>query len=113
MSRDSYTCEAAADSGHLDILKWAVISGCAMEREENDDQGDHYFNVCEAAAEKGYWDVVKLSWDRGCSCSDSIKVKFLQDQLELQRSKYEQQIADMQIVHQNELLALRQAYSLP
>ena len=60
----------------LEILKWAIVSGCSME------DADYYeaFNLCESAADMGYWDIVKLAWDHGCSCSDRIKLQYTQHQ---------------------------------
>jgi len=80
---DWHTCSAALDKGNLELLKWAIVSGCNMESNEDDDNDDddddgESFSLCESAAMKGYWDIVKLAWDHGCSCSDSIKLQCIQ-----------------------------------
>ena len=95
------TCKAALENGHLELLKWAIVSGFITEKENDDDDNDdeddvERFNLCDAAAEKGYWDIVKLAWDHGCSCSDSIKLECIQHQLQHQSTQHQQQHTDMQ-----------------
>jgi len=88
------TCKAAFEEGHVELLKWAIVSGCSMDHDDDDDEDR--FNLCESAADRGHWDIVKLAWDHGCSCSDSIKHRYSQYQLQHQSTQHQQQLRDTQ-----------------
>jgi len=98
---DWQTCSEALRWNHLELLKWAIVSGCSMEQENDDDDDDDEddeepFNLCKSAVEKGYWDIVKLAWDHGCSCSDNIKLQCIQHQLQHQSTQHQRQLTDVQ-----------------
>ena len=77
---DWRTCEAALNGRRLEILEWAIVSGCSME------SNGGAFNLCEDAADKGYWDIMPLAWSHGCSCSDEVKLGYkLHSQLQEKR----------------------------
>ena len=43
---NEYTCELAAEGGHLEVLKWARSKGCPWDED-----------VCAFAAEEGHMEV--------------------------------------------------------
>jgi len=53
---DSYTCKAAAESGHLHILQWARQHGC-----------DWVSSTCKVAAAGGHFHVLQWAREQGCN----------------------------------------------
>ena len=49
------TCFAAADHGHLDVLKWLRENGCPWDEE-----------TCAYAARGGHLEVLKWARENGC-----------------------------------------------
>ena len=52
---DRYTCESAAEKGHLDVLKYAHENGCPWDE-----------RTCTAAAQFDHLDVLKYARENGC-----------------------------------------------
>jgi hypothetical protein len=52
---DKSTCSAAAGGGHLDVLKWVRRQGCPWDGE-----------TCSHAAESGHLDVLKWAHENSC-----------------------------------------------
>ena len=52
---NEWTCQGAAESGHLDVLKWARANGCPWDEE-----------TCSAAARGGHLDVLQWAHTNGC-----------------------------------------------
>ena len=55
MPWDADTCHAAAEGGHLDVLKWACLRGCPWSE-----------LTCALAAKGGHLHVLKYARANGC-----------------------------------------------
>ncbi len=76
------TCSSAAESGHLNVVKWARTNGCVLG-----------FQTCSRASKSGHLDVLKWARANGCNwnsltCSDAAQSGHLDQRSEMGACKW-------------------------